>query len=124
MFGRLTLEALHHEGSQNIAVAMMTLTGIALVALISYLKRWKWLWNEWLTTVDHKKIGILYIIVVILSFAKGFADALMMRLQQALATRLFWSPIQKHLLFLLKWNQMYEKDRKTNRVNNIKDFYQ
>ena len=56
-----------------------------IIGLISYFKRWKWLWNEWLTTVDHKKIGIMYIIVVLIMFFKGFTDALMMRLQQALA---------------------------------------
>ncbi len=55
MFGRLTLKALKHEPSQMLAVIMMTLTGIGLIALITYLKRWKWLWNEWLTTVDPQK---------------------------------------------------------------------
>lgn len=85
MFGRLTIEAFKHESSQNFAVFMMTLTGILLFALITYLKRWKWLWNEWLTTLDPKRIGIMYIVVVLLMFLKGFADALMMRLQQALA---------------------------------------
>lgn len=85
MFGRLTLEAFKHESSQNGAVAGMIFTGIALVALLFYLKRWKWLWNEWLTTVDPKRIGIMYIAVVLIMFCKGFADALMMRLQQALS---------------------------------------
>lgn len=85
MFGRLTLEAFKHEASQNFAVAMMTLTGLVIVGLITYLKRWKWVWHEWLTSVDPKKIGIMYMIVVLLMFLKGFADALMMRLQQALA---------------------------------------
>jgi cytochrome o ubiquinol oxidase subunit I len=85
MFGRLTLEAFKHESSQNGAVAMMLLTGIALIALISYLKRWRWLWNEWLTTVDPKRIGIMYIIVVLIMFIKGFGDAIMIRLQQILS---------------------------------------
>lgn len=85
MFGKLTIEAFKHEASQNFAVFMMTLTGILLFGLITYLKRWKWLWNEWLTTVDPKKIGVMYIVVVLLMFLKGFADALMMRLQQALS---------------------------------------
>ncbi len=85
MFGKLTLDALKHEGSQNMAVLSMLLGGICLVCLISYLKRWKWLWNEWLTTVDHKKIGIMYIAVVIIMFLKGFGDAIMMRLHQALS---------------------------------------
>jgi len=85
MFGRLTLDAFKHEPSQNSAVFMMVLTGIALIGLISYLKRWKWLWREWLTTVDPKRIGLMYIFVALLNFMKGFSDALMMRLQQALS---------------------------------------
>lgn len=85
MFGRLTLDAFHHESSQNFAVVGMVLTGIGLIAVISYLKRWKWLWDEWITSVDPKRIGVMYIIVALLMFFKGFADALMMRLQQALS---------------------------------------
>lgn len=83
MFGRLTQEAFIHEPSQNGAVAGMLLLGFALIVLISWLKRWKWLWNEWITSVDPKRIGIMYIVVVLIMFAKGFADAIMMRLQQA-----------------------------------------
>ncbi|MBA3722518.1 MAG: cytochrome o ubiquinol oxidase subunit I [Parachlamydiaceae bacterium] len=85
MFGRLTLEAFIHEDSQNFAVIMMVLTGIAIMGFITYSKSWKWLWNEWFTTVDPKRIGFMYIIVALLMFFKGFADALMMRLQQALS---------------------------------------
>ncbi|MGK5595649.1 MAG: cytochrome o ubiquinol oxidase subunit I [Parachlamydiaceae bacterium] len=83
MFGRLTLEAFKHEGSQNFAVIMMILSGFALFGLITYFKKWRWLWDEWLTTVDPKRIGIMYIIVSLLMFFKGFTDALIMRLQQA-----------------------------------------
>ncbi|CAF23914.1 cytochrome o ubiquinol oxidase subunit I [Candidatus Protochlamydia amoebophila] len=85
MFGKLTLESFKHESSQNFAVVMMLISGIALIGLIFYLKRWKWLWNEWITTVDPKRIGIMYIIVVLIMFFKGFTDALMIRLQQALS---------------------------------------
>jgi cytochrome o ubiquinol oxidase subunit 1 len=85
MFGRLTSEAFKHEASQNIAVVMMLITGLVLIGIITYLKRWKWLWDEWLTTVDPKRIGIMYIVVVLIMFFKGFSDALMMRLQQALS---------------------------------------
>ncbi len=85
MFGRLSIDAMNHETSQNIAVSMMLLTGLALIGLIFYLKKWKWLWHEWFTSVDPKRIGIMYIVVVLIMFLKGFADALMMRLQQALA---------------------------------------
>lgn len=85
MYGKLTLEAFKHEPSQNMAVISMFLTGLLIIGLITYLKRWKWLWKEWITTVDPKRIGIMYIVVVLLMFLKGFADAVMMRLQQALA---------------------------------------
>lgn len=85
IFGRLTLEAFNHEISQTMAVIGMVLGGIGLVALITYLKKWKYLWNEWLTSLDPKRIGIMYIIVVVVMFCKGFSDALIMRLQQALS---------------------------------------
>jgi cytochrome o ubiquinol oxidase subunit 1 len=85
MFGRLTLEAFNHEASQNFAVINMVVGALALIGLITYLKRWKWLWDEWITTVDPKRIGIMYIVVSLIMFFKGFADALMMRLQQALS---------------------------------------
>jgi len=85
MFGRLTLDAFKHESSQDMAVYSMVVGAIAIIGLIFYLKRWKWLWNEWLTTVDPKRIGIMYMVVVIIMFLKGFADAVMMRLQQVLS---------------------------------------
>lgn len=85
MFGRLTLDAFKHDASQNSAVIMMVLTTFAIFALITYFKRWTWVWKEWLTSVDPKKIGLMYIMVVLSMFLKGFADAIMMRLQQALS---------------------------------------
>lgn len=83
--GSLTLEAFKHDTTQNVAVLSMLFTAIAVLALITYFGRWKWLWREWITTVDHKKIGIMYIAVVLIMFLKGFADAFMMRIQQAFA---------------------------------------
>ncbi|MDR3623614.1 MAG: cytochrome o ubiquinol oxidase subunit I [Chlamydiales bacterium] len=85
MFGRLSLDALKHESSQNIAVFGMVFSAIAIIGLIFYLKRWKWLWHEWLTSVDPKRIGAMYMIVAFTMFLKGFADAIMMRTQQALS---------------------------------------
>ncbi len=85
MFGRLRLEDFHHEASQNAAVAGGLVTGLLLIILITYLRRWKWLWNEYITSVDPKHIGIMYITVVVIMFLKGFADAVMMRIQQAMA---------------------------------------
>ena len=83
MFGRLTWQAFQHEWTQNIAVVGMVLGGIGIVALVSYLKQWKYIWKEWLTSVDPKRIGVMYIIMVVLMFTKGFADALLIRIQQA-----------------------------------------
>lgn len=57
--------------------------GIATVALITYFKKWKWLWKEWLTTLDPKRIGIMYLIVAALMLLRGLADAAMIRAQQA-----------------------------------------
>lgn len=85
MFGKLTLDAFKHEPSQNMAVMTMVFTGFVLMGIITYFKLWKWIWREWITTVDPKRIGILYIVVVLVMFLKGFGDAMMIRLQQALA---------------------------------------
>jgi cytochrome o ubiquinol oxidase subunit 1 len=85
MFGNLTLEAFNHDTMQNMAVLGGLVNGILLIALITYLGRWQWLWREWITTVDPKRIGVMYIFVVLIMFLKGVADALMMRLQQAFA---------------------------------------
>ncbi|THU02545.1 cytochrome o ubiquinol oxidase subunit I [Lampropedia puyangensis] len=62
------------------------LGGLALLALITKFRLWGYLWKEWFTTIDHKKIGIMYAILGIVMLLRGFADALMMRLQQALAS--------------------------------------
>jgi len=85
MFGRLTLEAFKHDFVQNFAVINGVFAGLTLIAVITYFKLWKYLWKEWFTTVDPKKIGIMYIFVVLIMFMKGFADAVMMRIQQATA---------------------------------------
>ena len=67
------------------AVMGMMFSGVIILALLTYYRLWGYLWKEWFTTVDPKRIGIMYIIVAIFMFCKGFADALMMRLQQALS---------------------------------------
>lgn len=67
------------------AAVGMPLTVLGLVALITYLKRWRWLWENWLTSLDAKKIGVMYMIVAIVMLLRGVADAAMLRLQTALA---------------------------------------
>ena len=85
MFGRLTLDAFNHEASQNFAVIHDALNRHRHHWPHFLLQTMEMALEEWLTSVDPKRIGIMYIIVVLLMFFKGFADALMMRLQQALS---------------------------------------
>lgn len=63
-------------------VAIVLVTS-AIIFLLTYFKRWGWLWREWLTTVDHKKIGIMYILSALAMLFRGGVDALMMRVQLA-----------------------------------------
>ncbi|NIF28671.1 cytochrome o ubiquinol oxidase subunit I [Pantoea sp. Tr-811] len=87
MFGKLTLEAIpFHEPIVMVTIAMIALGGLAVVGLITYFRKWTYLWTEWLTTVDHKKIGVMYIVVAMVMLLRGFADAIMMRTQLAAAT--------------------------------------
>lgn len=67
------------------------LTMIGVVAALTYFKKWKWLWAEWLTTADHKKIGVMYIILAVVMFFRGGVDGLMMRTQTAMPNNDFLS---------------------------------
>ncbi|MFP3013221.1 MAG: cytochrome o ubiquinol oxidase subunit I [Arsenophonus sp. NC-QC1-MAG3] len=87
MFGKLTFDSIPiHEPIIVITVICILLASITILGVITYFGKWKWLWSEWLTSVDHKKIGIMYIIVAMVMLLRGFADAIMMRGQQALAS--------------------------------------
>ncbi|CAO3363182.1 cytochrome o ubiquinol oxidase subunit I [Azospirillum palustre] len=86
LFGRLSLESFpYHEPIVVATFFAVMLGGIALVAALSYFKLWGYLWKEWFTTVDHKRIGIMYMILGLIMLLRGFADAIMMRAQQAMA---------------------------------------
>ena len=86
MFGKLTLSAIPYTNPIIMgAVAFMVVCVLAVLGAITYLGKWKYLWTEWLTSVDHKKIGIMYLILAAIMLLRGFADAIMMRAQQALA---------------------------------------
>jgi cytochrome o ubiquinol oxidase subunit I len=63
--------------------ALVVLVGLAAFAALFYFKKWKWLYREWLTTVDHKKIGIMYLLVAGIMLLRGGSDALLLRAQQA-----------------------------------------
>ncbi|WP_297801806.1 cytochrome o ubiquinol oxidase subunit I [uncultured Brevundimonas sp.] len=85
LLGRLSWDAIPHEPIVWGTFAVVALGGIGLLALLTKFKLWGYLWKEWFTTVDHKKIGIMYMILGLIMFLRGFADAVMMRLQQAIA---------------------------------------
>lgn len=86
MWGKLTLEAFRHDPIIYGAGLSMIFGALFAVGLLTYLKRWTWLWKEWLTSVDHKKIGIMYIVVSFIMLSKGLIDALMIRAQQSMAS--------------------------------------
>jgi cytochrome o ubiquinol oxidase subunit 1 len=86
IFGRLTIESFpYHEPILVATFCAVMLGGIAVLGLVTYFKLWTYLWKEWLTSVDHKKIGIMYVILALVMLLRGFSDALMMRAQQAMA---------------------------------------
>ena len=66
--------------------ALTVVAGVlATLAVITYFGRWKWLWDEWLTSLDPKKIGVMYIVVASVMFFRGGLDAAMIWLQQSLS---------------------------------------
>ena len=86
IFGRLSWESFPiHEPILLVTFIVVALLGLGILAAVTRFKLWGWLWREWLTTVDHKKIGIMYMILGIVMLLRGFADALMMRTQQVMA---------------------------------------
>ncbi|WP_218143123.1 cytochrome o ubiquinol oxidase subunit I [Luteibacter sp. UNC138MFCol5.1] len=86
MFGRLTIEAIpYHEPILIGTFIAVAIGGIALLTLITRAKLWGYLWSEWFTSIDHKKIGIMYMVLGIVMLLRGFSDAIMMRAQQAIA---------------------------------------
>ena len=86
IFGRLTLDAVPlHEPILIGTFIGVGVLGAALLGAITYYKKWGVLWREWFTSIDHKKIGIMYIVLSIVMLLRGFSDAIMMRAQQALA---------------------------------------
>ncbi|NLS26249.1 Cytochrome bo(3) ubiquinol oxidase subunit 1 [Sphingomonas sp. S2M10] len=86
IFGRLSLESLPlHEPIVVATFFGVALGGIALLGALTYFRLWGYLWKEWFTTVDHKRIGIMYMVLGLVMLLRGFADAIMMRGQQAMA---------------------------------------
>ena len=81
LFGRLSLEALPlHEPILVATFASPSrIGGLALLGALTYFRLWGYLWRDWFTSIDHKKIGIMYMVLGLVMLLRGFADAIMMR---------------------------------------------
>jgi cytochrome o ubiquinol oxidase subunit 1 len=86
MFGKLTWDAIPFNEPIDIGASIvMILAVLAILAWITLKGYWPYLWREWLTSVDHKRIGVMYCVLALVMLLRGFADAIMMRSQQAVA---------------------------------------
>ena len=86
MFGKLRLSVIPFDNPIIMsAVGTAFLLALVILALITYYRKWTYLWQEWFTSLDHKKIGIMYIVLALVMLLRGFADAILMRSQQTLA---------------------------------------
>src|SRR5882762_9506608 len=86
LLGKLTWNAIPFDQPIVMgASAFMVLAMVLIVGWITLKRAWPYLWSEWLTSVDHKRIGVMYIVLGLLMLLRGFSDAIMMRAQQALA---------------------------------------
>jgi len=86
ILGNLTWNDLPHEWFTLGGTGAFAVILIGLSAFLTYTKRWKWLWNTWLTTTDPKKIGVMYIVIAFLMFLRGGLDVIMIWLQQSIGT--------------------------------------
>ena len=87
LIGRITWDSIPmaHEPIVLWTFIAVVLGGLVVLAALTKFKLWGPLWRDWICSIDHKKIGIMYIILGIVMLLRGFADAVMMRIQQAMA---------------------------------------
>jgi cytochrome o ubiquinol oxidase subunit 1 len=86
MLGKLSWAALPLNEPIPLATSAIMIAVILGVVALVFVKGWiPYLWREWITSVDHKRIGVMYCLLALVMLLRGFADALMMRSQQALA---------------------------------------
>ena len=87
LLGRISWESIPmaHEPIVLWTFIAVVLGGLVVLAALTKFKLWGPLWRDWICSIDHKKIGIMYIILGIVMLLRGFADAVMMRIQQAMA---------------------------------------
>jgi cytochrome o ubiquinol oxidase subunit I len=86
MLGRLSWAAIPlNEPLPLISGAVVVIVIVAVLGLVTVKGWWPYLWREWLTSVDHKHIGVMYVLLGLIMLLRGYSDAIMMRTQQALA---------------------------------------
>jgi cytochrome o ubiquinol oxidase subunit I len=86
LLGRLSWDAIpYNEPILVYTFIGVALGGFAVLAAITYFGGWGVLWRDWVTSIDHKKIGVMYVILGLVMLLRGFADAAMMRAQQVLS---------------------------------------
>jgi len=86
MLGKLSWSAIPFSQPIPMAASALMIVGIiVLLAWLTFKGHWRYLWDEWFTSVDHKRIGVMYCVLALVMLIRGFTDALMMRSQQALA---------------------------------------
>lgn len=87
LLGRITWDSIPmaHEPIVLWTFIAVVLGGLVVLAALTKFRLWTPLWRDWICSIDHKKIGIMYMILGLVMFLRGFADAAMMRLQQSMA---------------------------------------
>jgi cytochrome o ubiquinol oxidase subunit I len=86
IFGKLTWSAIPFQEPIPLVTSVVVILALAAIAVwITRIKAWPFLWNEYVTSTDHKKIGIMYIVLGLVMLVRGFADAIMMRAHQYFA---------------------------------------
>jgi cytochrome o ubiquinol oxidase subunit 1 len=86
MLGKLSWAAIpFNEPIPLLTAAVVVIVILAVLGIITVKGWWPYLWREWLTSVDHKRIGVMYFVLALIMLLRGFADAIMMRSQQAVA---------------------------------------
>ena len=86
MFGKLTWDAIPLNEPIPLATVCVLIVGIAgILTIVTWKGWWPYLWREWITSTDHKRIGVMYVILALVMLLRGFSDAIMMRAQLALA---------------------------------------
>src|SRR5246127_3787750 len=86
LLGKLSWSAIPFD--QPIVMAAsggMILAVLSVLAWVTVKGHWPYLWREWITSVDHKRIGVMYCVLALIMLLRGFTDAIMMRSQQAIA---------------------------------------